>query len=232
MKRLFHFIIFLLSSYSFCQSKNQDTLFLFKELNFGNAQSIFIDLNNKSKFYQELNNFEFDKAISYQYSLHFLKEQSIKISKQELKIPSKNWISIKKYRGNYYVYKPCDSLFQNKKSINDSTFIDFTSEGPIVNSIIAQKNNSSSVYQFELSGIYHKERTLTIYMLDFKKGIALFETSDYHSEEKEYELFVAAEKMYLYPIIVNQCYYHKQHEFFFDTPDFKQILLQVKNKKG
>lgn len=228
MKLTFLFICltFILPAYS--QTTKSDTIFLLKDKAEGTSQSIFIDPSNKSAFYNQLTNLEVNKSISYDYSLNYLIENHLQLEKVGNIIPFNQWISLKKYRGEYYVYKPCDWYTRNDKSINDSTFIDFTGEGPIANKIILQKKINPTTFQYELTGIYHKERTLTIYIVDQKKGIALFETSDYHSEEKEYELFVSAEKIHLFPLIVNQCEFHKQHEFFFDTPDFKQILLQVK----
>lgn len=147
----------------------------------GSKQSIFIDKNPKSNYFEELSNFNFNESISYQFSLDYLKDSN-QILIQQLPItPFLNWVPLKKYRGNYYVYKPCDFYTNLSFSFNDTTFIDFTGEGPIANKILEQRRLDEKTFAFELTGIYHKNRQLTIYILDEKNEIALFEFSDYLS---------------------------------------------------
>ena len=143
MKRI-HFTLFFIFVVSqiesvFSQNPEKDTLFLLKDLKEGSKQSIFIDKNPKSIYYKELSNFTFNESISYQFSLDYLKDSNQILIKQSPIIPFQNWVPLKKYRGNYYVYKPCDFYTNLSFSFNDSTFIDFTGEGPIANKITEQK---------------------------------------------------------------------------------------------
>lgn len=45
----------------------------------------------------------------------------------------------------------------------------------------------------------------------------------YHSTEKERYLMISQNKMKSVPIIVNRCDYHKQHEYFFEEPDYETL---------
>ncbi len=63
MKRI-HFILIFISIVSlienvFSQNTEKDTLFLLKDLKEGSKQSIFIDKNPKSNYFEELSNFNF-----------------------------------------------------------------------------------------------------------------------------------------------------------------------------
>lgn len=213
------------TSQLFGQNVEKDTTFIFKDTVDGGIQSIFIDNNKDSKFYKSISNFNFHffDAARYKYSTDYLKEHKLALTKVKPVIPWTNWVILKQYKGKFYVYHPCDFLFHFRQSVNDTTFIDWTGEGPVANKIIGQKKIDSKTYEFKLAGIYDQDRRLIIHIIDLKKGIAVFEQIT-NGKDKRYYLMIAAEKIKSVPIIVNYCPTQKQTELGFDKTDFKALL--------
>lgn len=203
----------------FGQSVERDTTFIFKDTVGGELQTIFIDYNANSKFYDLISNFNFHHFDndSYKYSTDYFKEQKITLGKAKPVIPWTNWVTLKQYKGKYYAYHPCDFLFHFRQSINDSTFIDWTGEGPVANKIIEQKKINNKTYEIILTGIYRQDRKLIIHILDKKKGIAIFEEKS--GNDRKVYLMIAANKIRSVPIIVNYCPTQKQTELVFDAVD-------------
>ena len=195
---------------------SSDTVFIKKDSLLGTSQSIYFDSNRNSKFYDRINNWEFDKydSTSYKYSIDYFKDYNLILAKRTPIIPFTNWIILKQYKGKYYVYHPCDLLFHFKVSINDSTFIDWTGEGPVANKIIRQKKISDNKYKFKLSGINSKKRVLKIQIIDSNKRIAVFTEKKGRADKNRY-LMIASDKIKSVPIIVNSCI-EKQNELQFD----------------
>ena len=212
----------------FGQSVVKDTTFIFKDTVDGELQTIFIDNNKDSKFYDRIANFnfqDFDKD-SYKYSTDYLKEKKLTLFKAKPIIPWTNWVTMELYKGKLYVYHPCDFLFHFRQTLNDTTFIDWTGEGPVASKISEQKKINSKTYEFKLTGIYDQDRKIIIHIIDLKKGIAVFEQIT-NGTDKKYYLMIAADKIKSVPIIVNYCPTQKQKELQFEEPDFK-ILLTTK----
>ncbi|KAF0202306.1 MAG: hypothetical protein FD170_2032 [Bacteroidetes bacterium] len=193
-----------------------DTVFIQKDSLLGTSQSIYFDSNRNSKFYDRINNWDFDQydSASYKYSIDYLKEDKPILTIRTPIIPITNWIVLKQYGGEYYVYHPCDFLFHFKVSINDSTYIDWTGEGPVGNKIIMQKKISDNKYKFKLSGINKRERVLKIHIIDSNRGIAVFTEKRGRADKNRY-LMIASDKIKSVSIIVNSCI-EKQNELVFD----------------
>ncbi len=203
----------------------QYTTFIYKDSLLGSSQSIYFDTNKNSWLYNEISHFkflQFDKE-SYKLSTDYLKEKNLTLVKKPSVIPIKKWVTLKQYKNTFYAYYPCDFLFHYRVSINDSTFIDWTGEGPVASKIIQQKKIDAKTYQFKLSGIYDHNRTLTIHIIDQQKGIAIFEENNI-GEATQYGLMIAADKIKTVPLIVNNCETQKQTELTFDEPDYAQWL--------
>jgi len=226
MKRIFEIfiLIFVINS---CHkvntnntAKNDDTIFIFKDEKLGAKQSIYFDKNQNSKVYNELKKFEFhqfDKE-SYESSLKNI-QQNLKHEKP--KINETEWIPLYSYKNKYYVYYPCDFYNYYKLSINDSTLIDWTGEGPIANQILSQKKIKKNQYDFELKG--YQKRKLIIQVIDSEKGIAIFE-NQYENEKPEFHLMVSANKINQFPLIINNCEMNKQNELDFDKIDEQKLI--------
>lgn len=210
----------------FGQSVGKDTTFIYKDTVDGELQTIFIDNNKESKFYDYISNFNFQyfDNDSYKYSTDYFKEQKITLTNAKPIIPLTNWVALEQYKGQYYAYHPCDFLFHFRQSVNDTTFIDWTGEGPVANKIIEQKKIDSKTYEFKLTGIYDKNRIIIIHIIDLNKEIAVFEEITSESD-KRYYLMIASDKIKSVPIIVNHCPTRKQIELQFDEPDFKMLLI-------
>lgn len=209
----------------FGQNVGKDTTFIFKDRVDGELQTIFIDNKKDSKFYDSISHFNFQHFDndSYKYSTDYFKEQKLTLTKTKPVIPWKNWVTLKQYKGKLYVYHPCDFLFHFRQSVNDTTFIDWTGEGPVANKIIEQKKIDSKTYEFKLTGIYDHDRKIIIHIIDLNKGIAVFEQIN-SGTDKIFYLMIAADKIKSVPIIVNHCPTQKQTELQFDEPNFKTLL--------
>lgn len=207
-----------------------DTVFIQKDSLLGTAQSIFFDNNRNSKFYDKINYWGFltFDSQSYQNSMDFLKENKLTLTKKTPVIPQTKWVTLKQYKGTFYAYHPCDFYSHFRISINDTTFIDWTGEGPDASKILDQKKIDDKTYEFTLTGIANKDRKLIIHIIDRKKGIAVFEETNNNADESYYYLMVASDKIRNVPLIVNYCKEYKQLELRFDEPNFKELLKTKK----
>jgi hypothetical protein len=230
MRNLLAIFAFALIAQVFGQTAKNDTTFLLKENIDGELHTIFIDDNKNSKYYGPVSNFKFgedgmseDDRVSYKLSLDYLMANGRALARKTPIVPWKAWVTLKQYKGKFYAYYPCDFYFRFSHSVNDTTFIDWTGEGPVANRIIYCKKIDLKTFEFQLDGINEKARNLKIHVIDEKRGIAVFEQRK--SEfGLEYYLMIAAEKIRSVPIIVNYCPTQKQTEFKFETPDYKSML--------
>lgn len=209
----------------FGQGNSKDTVFIQKDSLLGTAQSIYFDKNKNSKFYDKITYFhflQFDKE-SYKYSLDYLKENKLTLTKNKPIIPWAKWVTLKQYKGTLYAYHPCDFYTHFRSSFNDTTYIDWTGEGPVANKIIKQKKINNNTYEFTLTGIYDKDRKLVIHIIDRNKGIAIFEITN-NGAGKNYYLMISADKIKSVPLIVNNCKTQKQLELYFDEPNYIELL--------
>jgi hypothetical protein len=224
--------IFICLQNIFAQPKESDTLFIFKDSIDGYAQSIFFETNTNSKFYDALTSFKFSDADkeSYSNSITYLKKKYKKLTTQKTVLPFTNWIMIKQYKGQYCAYHPCDGLGFYRATINDTTFIDWETEGCEANKIISQKKITKNIFELNTEGYAYKKRTITFTIINQKKGIAVVET-DAKDSLKDYYLMIRADKIKTVPFIINNCQYKKQQELKFDEINFKVLLNRVKSYK-
>jgi hypothetical protein len=211
------------------QSKKSDTLFIFKDSVDGYAQSIFFETDTNSKFYDVLTSFKFSDADkeAYTNSIAYLKKKYKKLTTQKTILPFTEWIMIKQYKGQYCAYHPCDGLGFYRVTINDTTFIDWETEGCEANKIINQKEINKNTFELTTEGYAYKKRTITFTIINQKKGIAVVEAHSKNSL-KDYYLMIRANKIKKVPFIVNNCQYKKQQELKFDEINFKELLNRVK----
>lgn len=208
------------------QDSRTDTIFLKKDSLYGAAQSIYIETRAGTKFHDRINNWTLDEYQdgSYQYSINYLKEQKQRLTKKTSVVPFTKWLPLVQHKGKLYAYHPCDFYHYYKLSVNDTTFIDWTEEGPVANKILKQKKIARNTFELSLTGVYEKDRTLIIHIIDNKKGIAVFEET-INGTDKSYYLMVAAESLNAVPMIVNNCEHNKQLEWQFDEePNYAELL--------
>ena len=229
MKNLFYIMTF--SNLTICQivygqQIKADTIFIQKDSIKGFSQSIFKELNKNSKFYENITSFKFgafDKE-SYDNSLDYLKTNKLQLQKQKTILPSTKWITLKQYKGQFYAYYPCDFYSYYQVSVNDTTLIDWTGEGPIANKIVSQKKINNRTFELKLYGIFDKDRTITINIIDNAKGIAVF--TEITENIKTNYLMIMADKIRSVPFIVNNCETEKQLELNFEEPNYSKLLKQ------
>jgi hypothetical protein len=230
MKTSFYILtLFILTTCQnvFGQQSKLDTIFIRKDSLKGVSQSIFFETNKNSKFYENITSFKFgmfDKE-SYDESLDYLKKNKIKLKKQKTISLSKKWITLKLYSGQFYAYYPCDFYSFYQVSVNDSTYIDWTGEGPIANKIISQKKLNDTTFEIKVTGILEQDRTITINIIDKTRGIAVF-TEETVQNGKNQFLMIMADKIKTVPFIVNNCETSKQSELKFEEPNFDKLLKQ------
>ena len=227
MKRILTLLLCGLSGVAMAQK--QDTVFLKARTSEGH--SIYIDPNRNSKAYQLIANTSYAAPDrEYKMSLKELSKHRTKSFKKSntLDIPLK-WYALKWYKGRYYVYAPSD-WSSVRILISDSTFIFQQMERAI--SLIHQiEKTGTDRYSILRTQEYASRRSkVNIYMVDRKRGIAVFENlyDDPQNKGSSYELMVDLNKIKNYPVIVNYSPHHKDLEFAFDEPDFKALLKQGK----
>ena len=213
----------------FGQVKKMDTTFIFNQNLSISNNTIFIEKNKYSSFYKNITSFNFREFEneSYAYSLNYLKANKIKLVKHKPILPSTNWIPLKLYKGNLYAYCPCDFYTFYKVSINDTTYIDWTGEGPIANKIKTQNKINQTTFKLKVNGINQQHKTIIINIIDKKNGIAIF-TETTKQNGKNYFLMIMAKNIKIVPLIVNNCINKKQPELIFDEPNFEKLLANKK----
>lgn len=207
-----------------------DTVFLYRDEIEGTSQSVFFDENRNSAFYDDLKVSDSDLSAdeSYQFSINNLKENNLKLIKQKPIIPDTKWVVLKQYKGKFYAYKVCDFYHQYQISINDSTYIEWTGEGPEANQIETQKKIDKNTYEYTLHGVMNKTQKIRIHIIDNERGIAVFESVHPEYNENNFFLMIASDKVKTVPIIVNNCKTSKQSEVPFEKPDYKALLKTEK----
>lgn len=230
INRLFIILSLLVTQLSYGQKSKNDTIFFQNDtvepsIYKSNVRYTFIDPNRHSKYYKDLVRFRFGEFDDKTYgsSLEYLKDKNEKLTKKNPDVFATKWVILQTYHNNFYVYYPCDFYNYFKQSINDTTFIDWTGEGPIANKIIDARAIDSSTYFFQLAGQYHHERKLIIHIIDRQRGIAVFEEID-SERGKSYKLMIAADKIKTVPIVLTRCYDSYSYFGDFDDPDFEKLL--------
>lgn len=137
----------------------------------------------------------------------------------------RQWQRLYQYRDSFYLYDPCDGLFDYALTITDSTFIEFTGEGPFVSSILEYERTGENAFRFWY-GTSYQGTHLTIHIVDAQKGLAVFAFN--HASNRTYSLMAAVQKGFHFPTIVCYTGADKQFEFDFQEPDYKALL---QNKK-
>jgi hypothetical protein len=228
MKQSFLLLCYVLSLSVKSQVNPKDTVFIYKDSLLGLSQSIYYDNNMKSKFYDYISDFNFQEpsdSRTYKYSMDYLKKNNLTLTQKTPIIPWLEWITVKQFKSKFYAYCPCDFYYHYKVAINDTTYIDWTGEGPIANQIIIQKKIDNKTYKLKLKDIFYKNRELIIHIIDSTKGVAIFEEMS-KKNAKRYYLMIAIDKLKSIPLIVNNCETYKQFELDFDKPNFEKLLKE------
>ena len=155
-----------------------------------------------------------------------VKDTSITIKHyKDLSLPLK-WTPIYKIKKDYYLYGPSDWMFNLGYIISDSTIIRQYSDGPDVMVILDYMQVSAHKYYFKALTNFKKIIELTIYIIDHKNNIAVWEfTID---NKNYYELNVSSDNIAHFPLVNCDCREVKcLIEYEFKQPDYKKLIYGI-----
>ena len=146
----------------------------------------------------------------------------LKKKKTPQNLPRK-WIPLYPYNNEYYLYRPCEFIIQ-RYNITDTLLMYYGWMDGIYGfsyDTIVQK--SKNHYQIKRIKDFHN-RKINIYIIDREKGIAVFEFDNYKPR-----LYVDAEKVGYFPVIVHYCN-GKEDNYEFSDIDLKKLIEKFKSK--
>lgn len=202
-----------------------DTIFLLKEKKPYHA--VYIENNKAAASYKQVLDFTVTRdGLAYKQSIDYLNKKYPQPAQRynTLGISGK-WYPLYRYQGNYYLYAPCDNIYQGAFSIAFDGVTDMTPEGFVFSRITSFSKTGKShtfVLDNDSGGM-----TRTIHIIDAEKGIAVIEERS-GTNAPEYRLAVHSVTAASFPLIVNDCNGEKQAEYEFDKPDYQALL---KNRK-
>lgn len=206
----------------------QDTTFILRETVNGAYHAIFIDSNKNSKYYNRIAAFGLNRSDSdlYSASVKYLNEKYPgKFKKVSFELP-RQWVPLHYYKGKYYLYSPNDYMSNYLAGISDTTYIDYTGEGPVANRINSVTQVDSNTYEFSVTAWTQPDRKITIHILDKETGLAVFDDANAVMDNTShgYSVMVPVENIRQFSIIVN---YSTQKFMEFDgftEPDYDELL--------
>lgn len=154
-----------------------------------------------------------------------------KAEKEKNTIPSglpREWIPLYLYNGEYYVYSPCQNINMRYKFYNASLLHPMGHDLPYFVDIKV-KTIRSNEYSIRGKSEIGGNQDLNIYIIDPKRGIAVFEETN-DDDLPTLQLMLDARKAKEFPLIIHECEYMLNHEFEFDEPDFPALLSKFRNK--
>lgn len=246
MKKIFYILCFVFYG-SLCFGQNKpfilhDTTFLLRDLNKdGTYHRIYFDNTRTDKFYELIRNYKWESFDTTEYlrTIGYLKERNpYPFIKQDLRGVSQHWFPLYLYEGVYYLFSPIEWLIDGRIDFNDTTFINYTWEGPEASLLKSFKQIDKKTYQINYikNHVYHTDtiqQKLKIHIIDKEKGISIFEYCSMDGKNKDYKLMVSADKVKLFPLINDynggdrMLYTNNDHPPYFDKPDFEKLI----NKK-
>lgn len=217
----------LLAGIVYSQPDLKDTIFLLRENYPDYYRVVFIDTHSNSDYYNIIETNRYNRLDSSAYfdTINFFKkvdpENSQNISPE---IP-RDWRTLKKYQGNFYLYAPGEWGNNYWVHLGNNILFEWTfNDGSWPLNITSIKAINKNLYQVALSDIYTGSRILNIHLIDSKRLVAVFEDTSIKGEDR-FTLMVAASSIRNYPIIVNYCKNQKCfEEFEFDKPDYPALI--------
>lgn len=183
---------------------------------------IYIDPNKSSVYYERLGDFSLSQRDSHLDSL--AKRKTIPEG-----LPLE-WLPLYQYNDNYYLYAPCQWLINKYKITGKHLIVYGSMEGIFglsYNRLIQNANRSFSIKGAK--GFFFSQFDITIYLIDKKQGLAVFEFKSTEENSTYYRLMVDANKARLFPVIVHECPDMLAYDYDFEQPDFARLLQKYKN---
>jgi hypothetical protein len=197
-----------------------DTLFFIKNT----YQQVFIDPDKSGKNHQKLIDLQWNTKTYAQWEVQRAKirEQDPNVLKKHvLKRLPRHWLPLEQYKGQLYLYKPCDNLFRHWVTIEQDAVIFLGGEAPEWYPIQGVQKFSPDLYELLLDSRFGEPpyRRIKIHL---KGDMAIFECI--RETYASWYLMCDAEKVLRFPLIINDCPERKAVELNFEDPDFKKIL--------
>lgn len=190
-------------------------------------QTIFIDDEGNSKFKKEKSNFSFDDfdKTTFENSLKTIINNKIILKNFDIGSLPKKWIELFQYKGQFYTYYYCDFCGDYKLEFKKNMIVETNCEGPNVIAVSYFHKINSKTFELKTFNESNESTKTIIHIIDFKKGVAVFEKLI--GKESSYQLMLDVSKINQFPMIINNCPISKQSEFKeFETPNFKELLFQ------
>ena len=148
-----------------------------------------------------------------------------KIEHEKPKYPSieKKWVSVHQYKGEYVVYKPCETI-DIEYLISNDYFIQYFADGPAFDTI-QSITKTKDIYKLLVRRTIEENYTVEIIPIDETTGLSIFRTNDI-----DFELKIPEENAEKLPVIVNECPCTKTQELQFEPIDFEKLLSNLKKE--
>jgi hypothetical protein len=233
-------LIYILLLFSACKSPEKkvvatvkeakpiDTVFIEKDTTKDYYHTVYIEKDRGAKAYKALQDFKYDHndSIAYNAGYKVLKVRYSKpLKKYNITGLPKEWLPLYLYKGNYYLYSPCNTANMGMRVLTDSTLIYYSLDGPEPKPILDFKKLNANKYALKSLPIYQfvKSSNITIYIIDPEKMIAVWEDKTL-PEAYRYQLYVAKENAGNFDMVINQSVNTKLPEYHFDKIDFRALL--------
>jgi hypothetical protein len=198
---------------------SQDTVFP-KKRSKKNHGAVYIDTSSSSPYYSRFEYWQPDSLVvsQSQASVSTIMSDGFHHFQNQLRTITGEWIEVNKYRSKFYLYSPCDGIFDARMILSDSALLYFNGENDYsFFPITAVKSLKRGLIQLKLNaplsdsgGI--KSFTTTIRTADDPNRPTEFVSS----LEEDSSQMIPVEIVRRYPIIVNDCPDQKEPEVEFD----------------
>lgn len=208
----------------------QDTLFIKRRIAdtpYAFYHAIFIDTTKNSVFRNRITDYQFNEFDSTTYFDGLACSERPRQQRRfsPIKELPRNWVPLFQYQGKYYTYHASDWCCIFRFRITDTTTMDHGVEGPEPSWIKQIKDHGKGKFTIERSSLYGGD-TVTIHIIDQKRGIAILSFSSSRYGGSFQILMVDANRAHLFPTIVNYCVTDRMEEVEFDRIDFSKLLKQ------
>lgn len=213
----------------------QDTLFIKRRIAdtpYAFYHAIYIDTSENSVFRNRITDYQFNQFDSTTYfdALTCLERPRLQRRFSPIKGLPRNWVPLFQYKGKYYTYHASDWCCIFRFRITDTTTIDHGVEGPEPSWIKRILDHGKGKFTIERSSLYGGD-TVTIHIIDPKRGIAILNFSSSPYTGGHQILMVDANRAYVFPTIVNYCVTNRMEELEFDSIDFSKLLKQYSSSR-
>jgi hypothetical protein len=197
---------------------SRDTVYL-KHRSATGHNAVFIVASKSSPYYERFGYWQPDSLVvsQSQESWSAIPSNGFHHFQNQLRDLIGEWVEVDKYRNSFYLYAPCDGIFDSRMILSDSSLLYFNGANDfslmMIDSVTFPKNGMVRLrLETEVSNTEVSTFTMTI-----KESHHEDRPSEFISSLKGYSShMIPVEKVRRYPIIVNDCPDQKESEVEFD----------------